>query len=164
MKGRIPRKGLIAHWQNSYASSLVNVVSTFYLHTHVSVSLLAHCLCLCQCVCVLLIVCVHAPCCPTCIRTYLRMYIPAGAPGGSKCNSANISSGWCVTCVGGLLGDYSTCCHQVPLEETHRRSGSRCQLCECQSCRLTSMITYTCTYVQYMRTYICMYIHMYVHK
>ena len=31
MKGGIPRKGLIAHWQNSDASSLVNVFSTFYL-------------------------------------------------------------------------------------------------------------------------------------
>ena len=29
MKGGIPRKGLIAHWQNSDASSLVNMVSTF---------------------------------------------------------------------------------------------------------------------------------------
>ena len=31
MKGGITRKGLIAHWQNSDVSSLVNVVSTFYL-------------------------------------------------------------------------------------------------------------------------------------
>ena len=31
MKGGIPRKGLIAHWQNSDVSSQIIVVSTFYL-------------------------------------------------------------------------------------------------------------------------------------
>ena len=36
MKGGIPRKGLIAHWQNSNVSSQIIMVSTFLTYTNVS--------------------------------------------------------------------------------------------------------------------------------